>query len=72
VIAMAALIIAVLALVLSNIGVLAFFAWRRDRQRYEALAERINVDARLEYLTTQTLGAMRDAVRGQYRNERQF
>jgi len=63
VIALMALAIATAALILSVLGVLAAVAWRRNRRQYEALAERIDVDARMEYLTVQTLEAMHDAVR---------
>lgn len=66
------LVIAILALVLSSAGVVAALAWRKSRRLYVALAERIDVDARLEYLTTQTLAAMRDAVRGEYRRSEPF
>jgi len=65
--AVVTLIIAVLALVLSSVGAVVAVAWRKSRRQYEALAERIDVDSRLEYLTTQTLAAMRDAVRSEYR-----
>lgn len=61
--ALMALGIAVLALVLSGAGVWALVAWRRSRQVFDELAERLYVDSRLEQLTTQTLAAMRDAVR---------
>lgn len=61
--ALAALGIAVLALVLSCAGVWALVAWRRSRHAFDELAERLYVDSRLEHLTTQTLAAMRDAVR---------
>lgn len=71
-IAVVTLIIAILALVLSSVGVVAALAWRKSRRQYEALAERIDVDARLEYLTTQTLAAMRDAVRSEYRRSEPF
>ncbi len=67
-----ALVIAILALVLSSAGVIAVLAWRKSRRLYLALAERIDVDTRLEYLTTQTLAAMRDAVRGEYRRSEPF
>jgi len=61
--AVMALGIAVLALVLSGAGVWALVAWRRSRRYFDELAERLFVDSRLEQLTTQTLAAMRDAVR---------
>jgi hypothetical protein len=66
------LVIAILALVLSSAGVVAALAWRKSRRLYVALAERIDVDARLEYLTTQTLAAMRDVVRNEYRRNEPF
>lgn len=61
--ALMALGIAVLALVLSGAGVWALIAWRKNRQVFDELAERLYVDSRLEQLTVQTLAAMRDAVR---------
>lgn len=61
--ALAALGIAVLALVLSGAGVWALVAWRKSRQAFSDLAERLYVDSRLEQLTAQTLAAMRDAAR---------
>ena len=61
--AVAALAVAVVALVLSSTGVWALVAWRRSRHAFDELAERLYVDSRLEHLTTQTLAAMRDAVR---------
>lgn len=66
-IAVATFAIAILALVLLSFGVVATLAWHKSRRQYRALAERIDVDTRLEYLTTQTFAAMRDAVRGEYR-----
>jgi hypothetical protein len=61
--ALVALGFAVLALALSGAGVWALFAWRQNRRAFDALAERLFVDGRIEALTTQTLAAMRDAVR---------
>ena len=61
--ALVALGIAVLALVLSGTGVWAVVAWRRSRQVFDELAERLYTDSRLEQLTVQTLAAMREAVR---------
>ena len=61
--AVLALLLSLLALLVSGVGVWAAVVAWRDRGRYRALAERIDVDARIEYLTTQTLGAMRAAAR---------
>ena len=61
--ALAALGIAALALVLSSAGVWALIAWRQNQQALGDLAERLNVDSRLEQLTAQTLAAMREAAR---------
>jgi hypothetical protein len=61
--ALAVLGIAVLALMLSAAGVWALVAWRRSRHVFDELAERLYVDSRLEQFTTQTLAAMRKAVR---------
>jgi hypothetical protein len=65
-----ALILALLALALSSFGVMAMLLCRQNRRHYEELTERIDVDVRLAYLTTQTLGAMRDAARGSTRDNR--
>ncbi len=69
---MIALAIIVLAVLLLVVGAVAVMAWQSSRRGYEELAERINVDARLEFLTTQTLASMRDAVRGHYRQDDPF
>lgn len=61
--ALAALGIAVLALALSCAGVWALMAWRGNRRRFDALAERLYVDSKLEQLTVQTLVAMRELAR---------
>ena len=61
--ALLALGIAVLALMLSGAGVWALIAWRKNHRRFDALAERLYVDSRLEALTVQTLAAMREAAR---------
>lgn len=61
--ALIALGIAALALALSGAGVWALFAWRQYRRAFDAFAERMAVDARLEQLTAQALSAMREAVR---------
>ena len=58
-----ALGIAILALALSSAGVLALTAWQRNRQYFDALADRLSVDARMEQMTVQTLAAMREAAR---------
>lgn len=65
-----ALGLALLALALSSFGVMAIVASRQNRRHFEELAERIDVDVRLAYLTTQTLGAMRDVARGSTRDNR--
>jgi hypothetical protein len=65
-----ALSLALLALALSSLGVMAIMASRQNRRHYEELAERIDVDVRLAYLTTQTLGAMRDVTRDSARDNR--
>jgi hypothetical protein len=70
--AVIALGIAVIALLLASAGVVAALSCRKNRRRYESLAEQIDVDARLTYLTTQTLGAMRDVARDQYRRDEPF
>jgi hypothetical protein len=61
--ALVALVVAALALALSGAGVWAAIAWRQDRSRLDALAERLYVDSRLEQLTSQALAAMREAAR---------
>ena len=64
-----ALVVALLALVIGSLGVLVVLAWRGDAGRIRDLAERLDVETRLEYLTTQTLGAMRDVARRHFRND---
>lgn len=61
--AFVALVIAVLALVLSSAGVWALAAWRRDQRSDHGLAARLQAERRIEELTAQTLGAMREAAR---------
>lgn len=61
--AVVALVVALIALVLSGAGVWTVIAWRRNTGAFDALAERLYVDSRLEALTTQALSAMREAVR---------
>jgi hypothetical protein len=64
-----ALVVALLALVVTSLGVLVTLTWRGDLGRIRDLAERLEVETRLEYLTTQTLGAMRDVARRHFRND---
>ena len=64
-----ALVVALLALVVASLGVLVILTWRGDLGRIRDLAERLEVETRLEYLTTQTLGAMRDVARRHFRND---
>ena len=45
----------------------AALAWRRQRQSSRRLAEQLVVEARLEWLTRQTLQAMQQAARQSYR-----
>ena len=63
------MLIAALALTLSLVGVVAAVAWLRSREQYRELAERINVDARIEFLTTQALANMRDVARERMRGD---
>jgi hypothetical protein len=63
------MLIAAIALTLSFVGVVAAVAWLRSREQYRELAERIDVDARIEYLTTQALINMRDAARERMRGD---
>lgn len=63
------MLIAAIALTLSLVGVVAAVAWLRSREQYRELAERIDVDARIEYLTTQALTNMRDAARERMRGD---
>ena len=64
-----ALVVALLALVVTSLGVLVILTWRNDLGRIRDLAERLEVETRLEYLTTQTLGAMRDVARRHFRSD---
>ena len=64
-----ALVVAVLALAMAGLAVLVVLTWRGDLGRIHDLAERLEVESRLEYLTTQTLGAMRDVARRHFRSE---
>ena len=63
-----ALVVAILALAISSLGVLVVLTWRSDVGRIRDLAERLDVETRLEYLTIQTLGAMRDVARRHFRS----
>ena len=64
-----ALVVALLALVIASLSVLVVLAWRGDAGRIRDLAERLDVETRLEYLTSQTLGAMRDVARRHFRSD---
>lgn len=64
-----ALIVALVALAIAALSVLAVLTWRSDLGRLHDLAERLDMETRLEYLTTQTLGAMRDVARRHFRSE---
>ena len=64
-----ALIVALVALAIAALSVLAVLTWRSDLGRLHDLAERLDMETRLEYLTTQTLGAMRDVARRHLRSE---
>ena len=64
-----ALVVAFLALAISSLGVLEVLTWRSDVGRIRDVAERLDVETRLEYLTTQTLGAMRDVARQHFRSD---
>ena len=64
-----ALVVALLASVVTSLGVLVILTWRGDLGRIRDLAERLEMETRLEYLTTQTLGAMRDVARRHFRND---
>jgi predicted RNase H-related nuclease YkuK (DUF458 family) len=67
--AMTALIIATLALLVAGVGVILIWTWRGDVDRIHDLAERLYAESRLEHLTTQTLGAMRDVARRHFRRD---
>ena len=64
-----ALVVASLALAIASLGVLVVLTWRGDVGRIRDLAERLDVETRLEYLTTQTLGTMRDVARRHFRSD---
>ena len=66
-----ALIVAVLALVTASLAILVVLTWRGDLGRFRDLAEKLEVETRLEYLTSQTLGAMRDVARRHFRGDDQ-
>ena len=66
-----ALVVALLALVITSLAVLVVLTWRGDLEHIRDLAERLEVETRLEYLTTQTLGAMRDVARRHFRSDDQ-
>ena len=66
-----ALVVALLALVIASLAVLVVLTWRSDLEHIRDLAERLEVETRLEYLTTQTLGAMRDVARRHFRSDDQ-
>lgn len=59
-------------IVLAGVGLVlacsaALTGWRRERRRSQALTERLLVEGHIERLTLQTLQAMRQAVRQQWR-----
>ena len=64
-----ALIVALVALAIAALSVLAVLTWRSDLGQLHDLAEKLDIETRLEYLTTQTLGAMRDVARRHFRSE---
>ena len=64
-----ALAVATLALVIASLSILVVLTWRGDLGRIRDVAERLEVETRLEYLTTQTLGAMRDVARRHFRSD---
>ena len=66
-----ALVVSVLALAIAGLAILVALTWRGDLGRIRDLAERLEVETRLEYLTTQTLGAMRDVARRHFRSDDQ-
>ncbi len=61
--ALIVLAVAAWVVLLASVAVSMVVVVRCNRRRYDALAERINIDARIGYLTTQTLAAMREAAR---------
>lgn len=64
-----ALCLAVLAIALSSVAATFVEVWRRERIKSSLLADRLEFDARMEVLTTQTLGAMNDAARRYYNSQ---
>ncbi len=66
-----ALVVGVLALAIAGLAILVVLTWRGDLGRIRDVAERLEVETRLEYLTTQTLGAMRDVARRHFRSDDQ-
>lgn len=63
------LIVALMALLVAGFGIFLVLAWRGDAGRIHDLAERLDVETRLEYVTSQTLGAMRDVARRHFRSD---
>lgn len=64
-----ALIIATMALLIAGVAVVMIWTWRGDIGRIQDLAQRLDTESRLEHLTTQTLGAMRDVARRHFRGD---
>ena len=64
-----ALVVALLALVIASLAVLVVLTWRGDLELIRDLAEKLDVETRLEFLTAQTLGAMRDVARRHFRSD---
>ena len=64
-----ALVVSVLALAIAGLTILVALTWRGDLGLIRDLAEKLEVETRLEYLTTQTLGAMRDVARRHFRSD---
>lgn len=64
----AALVIALVAAVVAGGCVVALWRWRVDVHQLRDLANRLDMESRLEYLTTQTLGEMREAARRHFRS----
>ena len=64
-----ALVVSVLALAIAGLAILVALTWRGDLGLIRDLAEKLEVETRLEYLTTQTLGAMRDVARRHFRSD---
>ena len=65
------LVVALLALVIASLAILVVLTWRGDLEHIRDFAEKLEVETRLEYLTTQTLGAMRDVARRHFRSDDQ-